>query len=355
MLTGSYLVDFEARPEDRGRVHVVDVTTSRSGVTLYSARRWLPRDDALLTSTEIFDGAAMAKSASPPAGGSTPEPERPSGGRGRTPRDTPLPAPDPQLDAVLARMLEYLEIYMLDFANVVAEEDYHQRVSSASFRARSQHIRSDLLLVRTPGPDGWIPFRDVFEVNDQKVRDREDRLRKLFIDRPAPDAVQEGLRITREGARYNIGRVDRTINLPTMPLVFLMPTHLSKFQFERKGDEVVEDVPTTRLDYRELGRPTVIRQTTTNRDMPSSGSLWVDPLTGRIVKTLVRTGDEAFRVEMIVTYRRNDALGIWTPAEMNERYTMINGTETIIGEAKYSNYRRFQVSTQESITLPKDR
>ena len=45
-------------------------------------------------------------------------------------------------------------------------------------------MRSDLLLVRVPGRDGWLPFRDVYEVDGRAVRDRSERLKKLFIEAP---------------------------------------------------------------------------------------------------------------------------------------------------------------------------
>ena len=339
VLAGGYLVEIESRAEDRdGHAHALDVATTRKGTTLLAARRWAARDDPLpVAGTTAEAGAEAGASATPP-------PVAPA---------VRFAGPtDPEMQAVIARVSDYLDSYIRDFSNVVIEEDYYQRivtqgVSSAS-RPNARHLRSDLLLVRTASKEGWIPFRDVFEVNGTRVRDREDRLRKLFLEKPET-AVTEGLRITQEGARYNIGRIYRTINLPTLPLVFLMPANLLSFRFERRGEESVEGLSTWRLDYQEVGHPTVVRQSDTNRDLPSSGSLWVDPLTGRIVKTVVRAGDDAFRMEATVVYRPNDALGIWTPMEMKENYRMINGTETIVGTATYRNFRRFQVTTLEII------
>jgi hypothetical protein len=206
-------------------------------------------------------------------------------------------------------------------------------------------------MVQTEGPDGWVPFRDVFEVDGRPVRDRQDRLRTLFLENPE-QALKEGRRITEEGARYNIGNVFRTLNLPTLALVFLMPAHRGGFSFERHGLELLDAMRLVRLDYEEVGRPTVIRQADTDRDMPATGSLWLDPATGRIVRTLVRTSDGMFSMEMTVTYRRSEALGIWVPAEMKEAYIQ-RASQTISGSAKYSNFRRFQVKTEEKIAIPK--
>src|SRR6185436_11141789 len=42
-------------------------------------------------------------------------------------------------------------------------------------------IKSDFLLVQLGGDgEGWMPFRDAYEVKGRKLRDRNDRLLKLF-------------------------------------------------------------------------------------------------------------------------------------------------------------------------------
>ncbi len=341
-LSGSYRVEFEDHPDDAaGRPRSVAVSTTRKGVTVLAAARWVSRDDPLPALV-----APLPTPASDPTGGAAATPVRgasPTAGGGRR---------DPELEAILARMSEYLDTYLKEFSNVVAEEDYHQRVLAWNNMAREVvHLRSDLLLVRTGDRDGWTPFRDVFEVNSVPVRDRQDRLRRLFLERPGA-ALAEAHRITEEGARYNIGPIERTINLPTLPLLFLGPTRLPSFRFERRGEDTVEGLGVLRIDYEEVGRPTVIRDRAgVNR--PSVGSLWVDPATGRVVKTSLRNSGKSVRLDATVLYRRSDALGLWVPAEMSETYRMLSSRESVVGVAKYSNFRRFAVDTEVTISTPK--
>ena len=77
-------------------------------------------------------------------------------------------------------------------------------------------------------------FRDVFEVDGKPVRDREDRLQKLFLA-PSPDAYAQLVRIKEESARYNIGSVDRNINLPLFALQFLRAEHRTRSRFKISG------------------------------------------------------------------------------------------------------------------------
>lgn len=321
----------------------MEVRSSRGGVSVIAATRWVPRDDPL---PAAIDPHVPVPTPAPPVGAGETTTTTGGGTAARTRK------PDPELDAVLVRMSEYLDTYLEEFSDVVAEEDYYQRVLGWNNRPREVvRLRSDLLLVRTGDREGWVPFRDVFEVNDVPVRDREDRLRKLFLERPGA-AMAEARRITEESARHNIGPIERTINLPTLPLLFLGPAHLASFRFERHGEDTVEGLRVLRIDYEEVGRPTVIRDGT-GRSRPSTGSLWVDPVTGRVVKTTLRNSDQSLRLDATVVYRRSETLGLWAPAEMTETYRMLARRETVTGDAKYTNFRRFKVDTAVTISAPK--
>ena len=80
-------------------------------------------------------------------------------------------------------------------------------------------LKSDFLLVRPPGAERFVEFRDVFEVDGRPVRDRQDRLTRLFLDTSAnTDRIRA---IIEDSARYNIGNIPRNVNTPMLPLVFL--------------------------------------------------------------------------------------------------------------------------------------
>ena len=342
-MSEGFRIALEGTPEDRdGRPHQVSVTTRRRDAAVRAPEQWVPFE-----APERSTGAA----AQPPA---IAAPLASSKAPAAPPTTTPI---DPDLDRVLARMSAYVNQYVEDFSAVVAEEAYRQNVTTlASVPRRSQgpnsrELRSDFLLVRLPGAEGWTPFRDVFEVNGKPVRDRDDRLRKLFLEMP-PDALDKARRILDEGARYNIGSVYRNINQPVVPLMFLLPSHIGGLQFRRAGEDLVEGIRAARIDFEETARPTLIKDDVSHRDVPSSGVLWVDPVTGRIVKTRIRTGDATFSMDTTVLYRRSETLNLWAPAEMEELYTTRG--ERISGLAKYKNFRRFRVDVEEKIALPKN-
>jgi hypothetical protein len=340
-LGGFYALSLEPASQGSGAVSDVRVVTRPTGLRTVAAVRWAPRG-VLRGVVEIRPSAAAAPAPAAPRAGAP------------TDRAAAPPPRDAELDLVVARATEYVQSYVRDFTRVVAEEEYDQRLeyptNSIGVRPADGHrvVRSDVLMVSTPDLGRWLPFRDVFEADGKKVRDREDRLRKLFVDAPT-SAASDARRITEESARYNLGSVDRTINVPTLALECLFPAALPRFRLERRGEESIDGVRAWRIDYEERTGPTLIR-TPGGGNVPASGSFWVDPVTGRVLRTVLRTGDQAMKMAITVEYRGNDELGLWVPSEMRERYERQG--ETLTAVARYSNFRRFRVSTTEDIKVP---
>ena len=98
-------------------------------------------------------------------------------------------------------------------------------------------------------------------------------------------------------------------------------------------------------------RPTLIK-TTRGRDLALTGHLWIDPLTGTVVKTDLNAADPAVRAAVTVTFTKNDALEIWVPEKMEEWYMAALGLDEIVATATYSNVRRFTVGTTEKLGKP---
>jgi hypothetical protein len=270
--------------------------------------------------------------------------------------------------ALVSRATAYVASYEKAFSLLVFEEHYVQEIRrpinagtnlsrnnpgggmSGGDVVKRQVLRSDYLLVQLGEGSGWMPFRDVFEVNAAKLRDREDRLARLFLSN---DVSRFDLadRIMTESTRHNLGSVSRTINIPTLAMMFLHDRVRERFTFSIEGEEPASGVNAVRLAYRETARPTLTK-TTRGRDLPLEGEIWIDPSTGAVVKTTLNAADPALRVGITVTFRRDPLAKIWLPDRMDEFYKEQGSANEIFAVATYSNVRTFQVSTDEKITKP---
>lgn len=278
----------------------------------------------------------------------------------------------PSLDEVVARATAYVAEYEQRFSLLVAEETYTQeqrRPDSGSGGNLSQRnpgggfatgglvsrvdLISDYLLVRLPDGGGWMPFRDVFEVSGRQVRDRRDRLVRLFLE-PGAGSFDQASRIMQESTRYNIGSVARTINIPTLALLFVHPDVVERFAFSPAGSEVVAGREARILEYRERARPTLIK-TTRGRDLPLSGRLWIEPASGVILRTSLTAADPVVRANVEVLFREDALLGLWVPERMDEFYKAARDANEIFATATYANFRRFRVDTGSALRKPPGR
>lgn len=280
-------------------------------------------------------------------------------------------AQEPPLSAVLARAASYVADFERQLSGIVAEESYVQNatrvrpmIGTRFPRQEAQHreLKSDLLLVRPAGADRYIEFRDVFEVDGTRVRDRQERLTALFLA-GSSSADQQMELIVKESARYNIGNIERTINMPTLPLSFLTRDMQPRFKFTRAPDskpsvaraETSGAPPNFTVStemwviaYQEVQRPTVIR-TTAGRNLPSRGRFWIDPRTGRIVMSELVAANAQVRGVVDVSYQSESVVGFSVPIEMRERYDGLIDGSLIEGTAAYGKFRQFQVTVQEDI------
>lgn len=276
-------------------------------------------------------------------------------------------AQEPELEAVLSRAGEYVQTYERTLGMVIAREEYIQRVPAAGsmslpaapglagnirtpYRIEDQERRllSDYMMIRLPSEEQWVGFRAVIEVDGKPVRDRLERLQDVLTG-PVEETVERWKKLSKESARYNIGGVARTTNVPTFALLVLREDTQYRFELEHTGNERIEDRDVWEISYRERSTPTLIADLQ-GENVFTYGRLWVDPVDGRIVRTEVKTGDKnsELQTEITVRYQPYADLDVWVPRDMKERYQV--GGSRIDAEAKYSDYQQFKVSVDTAIS-----
>jgi hypothetical protein len=278
----------------------------------------------------------------------------------------PVAAQEPTLDVVLARAGAYVVEFQKQLTGIVAEEHYVQRTLGRSALSRltadtirSRDLKSDLLLLKPEGSARWIQFRDVFEVDGKPVRDRNERLVKLFLD-PTASTANLAENVTAESTRYNIGNLVRTVNVPVLALSILDPAVQPRFRFTRTRDgkpqlaAAPKSAAMWAVAYAEVREGTIIR-TTNERDMPSRGRFWIEPDTGRVLMSELSAESTALRAVVDVSYVPDLRVGLLVPGEMRERYDIYTDGSRVDGTATYGRFRQFQVKVDEKIAPIKDK
>jgi hypothetical protein len=273
------------------------------------------------------------------------------------------------LKTVLDRAGAYVEEFQRELSGIVAEETYLQEVipflgmnARGQVRPQRRKLRSDFLLLRPEDSITWVQFRDVFEVDGKPVRDRQERLTSLFL---APERAGARLagRIREESARYNIGGIERTMNVPVLPLAVLDPHSQPRFRFtvaevdksDRRGAADLPATPSFKVSseiwvvrFQEVKGPTLIH-TLRGDNIFSRGRVWIEPSSGRVLMTEMITEDDDVRGQVNVSYQSEPLVGLLVPIEMREQYSSKGYRATIVGEATYGRFRRFQVEVDEQI------
>lgn len=279
--------------------------------------------------------------------------------------------PEPRLDEVLAKASAYVRDYEARFSLLVADERYVQEIrrpdnnpvagnlsrnnpgggfaSNGGVRKRLV-LKSDYLLVQLGPGAGWMPFRDTYEVNGKTVNDRDDRLARLFLE-PTATSLDMASRLMTDSTRHNLGSMTRTVNIPTLALMFLHPEVRERFTFTKDGVDTLGGRPAWRLEYTEHQHPTLIR-TTRGRDLPATGRLWIDPSTGVVMKTQMVAADPLVRAMITTTYQRDATLDMWVPATMEDYYKADAEVDEVTGTATYGRFRKFNVSTDAVMRRP---
>lgn len=260
----------------------------------------------------------------------------------------PAPAAAQSVTDASARVRAFAAQYQRDAPSLVAREDYVQDATFGSWTGRHQVLIAELVMVRLQEAAGWISFRDVLTVNNRRVSDREERLLKL-LQSPAPNALAQARQIAQESARFNLGRIPRTVNVPDMALEYLQPKHAGRIALEAGRNETIDGRLVVVLAFSERTGPSIIRSMA-GRDLLARGRVWAEPASGAIVRTELLVEDRSSKGRITVDFGIDPRLGIRVPIKMTERYSTTG--ETIDAVATYSDFRRFTVSTAEQVGKP---
>ncbi len=263
------------------------------------------------------------------------------------------------LPDLLGAAAAYVARYEAQASGIVFEEEYVQQLRGRPGSLPvARRMRSEVVVLNTADL-GWIGFRNVLQVNGKPVSDRVNRLEKLFAAPVTSAAIGRARLVADESARYNLGSVFRNWTYPTMPLMFLRQSHQRRSTFALDGSERVDGVLSWRVRFEETQRPTLIGSD--RRDVLTSGRFWIEPGTGRVLRSQLAVREPRATGTIDVAYDSVPGLTVLVPRTMDERIELFQEEvnprvmqtrtlqEEIRGEARYSNFKQFTVEVETTV------
>jgi hypothetical protein len=158
-----------------------------------------------------------------------------------------------------------------------------------------------------------------------------------------------------ESARFNLGSIVRTINMPTLALMFLRKDMQERSTFTRGGTKKIDGYATVELRFAEHAMPRIIASSDA---AAATGRFWLEPDSGRVVRSELVVDSANARATITVTYGQRPKIAVWVPTSMDEAYvwpSKINAGNLNIGSgsiechASYSNFRSYNVDVSTII------
>ncbi len=273
---------------------------------------------------------------------------------------------DTDLLVILSRAAAYVDRFEGSFSTVLMEEHYsqsaHVKTYGSGIATRTldteRQIESEMLFSWIPQDRKWLDVREVHAVDGSASANGSERLQDILSH---PEDRLSRLRHLRdEGARFNIGNIERNFNEPTFVLQFLDRSSQYRFEFERAGETHIHGIPTDKVTFVETFKPSFITGEEA-RDLLVSGSIWIASRTDDIIRTqlLVRDPTANTAAEVTVDFSYEPRLRMSIPTRMTEHYdqrilvrtkaltggmTVVTREERIACSASYDQFRRFETS-----------
>jgi len=261
--------------------------------------------------------------------------------------------------------------FIPQFANVVAVETYEQRTTAqfgTPLVARSEGMKgdgfgsrsivwqlsSDFMLVRYQLAElNWIAFRDSIVVNGTVLDRSKDRLVRLFTEGEV-DATERAAVIAMESTRFQVPGGSFAVTNPLLVVALMQAHYQPRLRFTLGSEERIAGTRVRRLQFEEREEqpdragqkwPPLLGEVGRVR-----GTAWLDPQTGRIVKTEARLGAAPNIATTLTMFAHDERLALTVPVEMRTSWTYKE--RPVNGIAKYGEFRRFGVATETQVQPP---
>lgn len=253
----------------------------------------------------------------------------------------------PALPDVLKAAGDYLVDYSKKLGVVAAEEEVTQRDLTSGLGA-ARRLNSDFVFA---GFDNGLiaTYRDVYSVDSQSRRQRDDRLMTAFTTKPALAAMRDGQEFTEAAAREYASPNLRMLDDPSLAFQFIRKENQDRSTFKLDSVKTMNGAQVAIVRFNEKAAPRLIQAP---ENAPGTGRFWIDAATGAIRQTELVMSTGNYNIRVTVTLTEDPTLKLWLPTESYQQLDFssggggtnnmggYSGRQSLEGRAKYSKFRQ---------------
>lgn len=260
---------------------------------------------------------------------------------------------DTSVEATVSAARTYLARYQTDLTFILADEIAKQQVlrqePAVPKAIRNRTTSSEVYFKFVEADGSWMAIRNVSKVDGVPVEDRPD-LRAALLNQ---NAAQVARTFKAFNSQFNIGRLFRNFNEPTLALAVLDAKRATTMEFSRKGVRVRDGVALVTIGFKERRSPEALIYDLLMRPAPVDGEVVIEAGTGRVRRTVLKVTVGSVKAELATVYELDAKLDLWVPVNFLEFYedgipqtgtTRLSSPiqyEAIKCESRYTGFRRF--------------
>lgn len=244
----------------------------------------------------------------------------------------------PRTGEMVSRVSAYVQAYERDFAFLVADEFSRQTVRERDTVTLTRQTRGELFATFLDDDRTWMSVHDVTEVDGRPIPSGLSVRDQLMTE---PLRVVAA-RVAAANARYNIGRVTRNFNEPTLALVVFEPRWRDDVRFTRDRVTTSPAGVVVTLRFEDRRRDVLVRSQAGPVRM--QGSAEVDAETGTVQHTTITFDDGSVSADLETIYAHDANVNRAVPVRFTETYRHHRTGESTRVDTTLSNYRRFETS-----------
>jgi hypothetical protein len=272
---------------------------------------------------------------------------------------TPAQPPTrPTVDQTLSEARAYLEQYRSDLAFILADEDTTQRVTRQNPAVQgaptSRRTKAEVYFKYVDVDNTWMAIREFVQIDGRKVESHPDLKAAL----QSQGLAQVARTFKAFNSQFNIGRIYRNFNEPTLALGVLELDRGPQFVFTHKGTRRSNGLTLITLAFRDQPGPDAFVYNLDMKPASVAGEIVIEQGTGRIHKTLLDIQMASVKAVLTTEYTLAPSVNLLVPTMFREQYesgvnqlrtAVLNFTgdsEAIFCDSRYTNFRQFKTTAR---------